>query len=145
MYMRTSSTAAWWKKNWKASGENKQDITAEEEIKVQNFERFIWWTKWYLLWTWTGRITWCRQFSSKVTFFRRKVENSSTWISWMVSKASKNLFGGKHDTVSVHQLECARSVLSKWHRISVLCSETNTRIQKERCCNCEKESIAAKW
>ena len=38
-----------WNKNWKAYGENKPDISAKEEIKVQNFVRIIWWTKWYLL------------------------------------------------------------------------------------------------
>ena len=102
--MRTSSTAAWWNKNWKASGENKPNISAKEEIKVRNFERFIRSTKWNLLWIWTGRITWGRRFSSKVRFLRRKVENNSTWISWMFSKASKSPFWRKRDTVSARQL-----------------------------------------
>ena len=31
----------------------------------------------------------------------------------MVSKASESLFGEKHDRVSVRQLECGRSILSK--------------------------------
>ena len=33
--MRTSSTEAWWNKNWKVSGENKPNISAKE-IKVQS-------------------------------------------------------------------------------------------------------------
>ena len=90
----------WWNKNWKASGENKPDISAKEKIKVRNFERFIRWTKWYLLWIWTGTIAWCRRFSSKVSFLGRKVENNSTWMSWIVSKASKNPFWRKRDTIS---------------------------------------------
>ena len=100
-------------------------------------------TKWYL-WKWTGRITWYRRFSSKVGFLRRKVENSSTWISWMVSKASKSPFWRKRNTVSARQLYCGRSVLSKWHKISACCSEMYKRVQEERCCGCDKESAAAK-
>ena len=146
IYMRTSSTAAWWNKNWEASGENKPNISTKEEIKVRNFEAFIRWTKWYYYEYGLAESLDVDDFQAKVASLEGKWKTTVPGFYQWFLKHRKVLFEESLiQSVPISSNVGGLYYQNNMHKIISTLSKMYTEVQEEICCDCDKESAAAKW